>query len=87
MRNTFVILLLMAVPVFAHDTVAGHTCEKPDISMQLSSTIEREILHAQLAIFESCMFDYIRDQQRQASVHEQAAQAALEEWNALLQAE
>jgi len=87
MRNMFIFLLIISLPAFAHDTVTGYTCTKPGKPDQAASLMEKEIFHAQLAIFEGCMFDYIRNQQRQASVHDQAAQTALDEWNNFIQSE
>jgi hypothetical protein len=46
--------------------------------------MEQEMFQAELAIYESCMFGYIREQQRQAGVHEDAAQSALDTWNEYL---
>ena len=49
--------------------------------------MEGEIFTAELAIYEKCMFTYIRNQQREAGVHEDAAVSALDEWNEYLQTE
>jgi len=42
--------------------------------------VEQEFFQAQLAVFESCMFNFIREQQQQAQIREQSAQMALDEW-------
>lgn len=47
--------------------------------------MEQEIFQSQLAVFERCMFEFIRGQQTQAGVHEQAAQTALDEWTEYFQ--
>jgi len=80
------VCLCVFIPsVNSHETVDEHTCSKPVRPGEVSSMMEREVFYAQLAIFEQCIFDYIRGQQRQAELHEQAARSALDEWASYIQ--
>ncbi len=76
---------LFVAPALSHDIVESHDCIEPARSTSMASMIEQELFQAQLAVFESCMFDFIRAQQRQAGIHEQSAQIALDEWATFFQ--
>ena len=81
MKTLIFIILCMSLPVMAHDEVAKHACRAPRDSGPITSSMEREILHAELTIYEKCMFTFVREQQKQAEVHDSAARAAVDEWN------
>lgn len=71
--------------VTAHESIPAHTCSKPAKPAQISSRWELETFQLANELFERCMFDYIRDQQKQSQRHEQAAQSTLDEWSNHLQ--
>lgn len=83
----FIVLYVLVVfsagipEVPAHESIAVHACSKPVRPAQISSRWELETFQLANELFERCMFDYIRDQQKQAQRHEQAARAALDEWS------
>ena len=39
------------------------------------------MFQAELILYEGCMFNYIREQQRLSDIHQQAAEQTLDEWN------
>lgn len=81
MKTLLTLILCISLPVMAHDIVEDHTCRAPRDSGPLRSNMEREIFHAELSIYEKCMFTYVREQQKFAEVHDGAARAAIDEWN------
>jgi hypothetical protein len=76
----FLSVSAITLSVQAHESIVVHTCSQPTRPAYIASMVEQEFFQAQLAIFESCMFDFIREQQQQAQMHEQSAQMALDEW-------
>ena len=76
----FLFLAMPVLPAASHETPAVHACDKPELPSQSATMMEQEIFQSRLAIFEQCMFEFIRGQQNQAGIHEQSAQTALEEW-------
>jgi hypothetical protein len=81
MKIFIVLVFFISFPVMAHDAVDAHSCRAPRSSGPVNSTMEREIFHAELSIYEKCMFEYVREQQKLAEVHDSAARATLDEWN------
>jgi hypothetical protein len=81
MKTLIFFILCVSLPVMAHEEVDEHTCRAPRDSGPLTSSMEREIFHAELSIYEKCMFTYVREQQKLAEVHESAARTAIDEWN------
>jgi len=71
-------------PVNAHEEITAHSCPLPVRPGRITSQWELENYHVQLEIFERCMFEYVKDQQRQAQHHENAAQQAMQEWKSYL---
>ena len=85
MKTLLALILCVSLPVMSHDIVEDHTCSAPRDSGPITSSMEREIFHAELSIYEKCMFTYIREQQKLAEVHESAARLAIDEWNNYLE--
>lgn len=79
----FVILLTLIFPLtaYTHETVSPVSCPKPGNTGRITSDMEKEMFQAELILYEGCMFDYVREQQRLSDVHQQAAQKTLDEWN------
>ncbi|MGK0298058.1 MAG: hypothetical protein ACI9XC_001676 [Gammaproteobacteria bacterium] len=81
MKNLSTLLLFFSIQLSAHESVKSNECPSPLNTGRYTSDLEQEIFQAELSIYESCMFEYIRKQQKLADVHEDAADSALNTWN------
>jgi hypothetical protein len=76
------LFLIFSIQAYTHEIVEPYNCTPPSSTgKKITSEMEKEFLHSVLLIYESCMFGYIREQQRLADVHEVAAEDAMKEWN------
>ena len=81
MKYLSTLLLVFSIQLSAHESVESNECPPPLNTGRYTSAMEQEIFQAELSIYESCMFEYIREQQELADVHEDAADSALNTWN------
>jgi hypothetical protein len=81
MKQLTILIFFLSFQLAAHESVETKVCNTPSNTGRITSDMEMEMLQAELVIYEKCMFDFIRDQQKQAEVHEQAAQNAMITWN------
>mgnify|MGYP006209620219 CR=1 FL=1 len=81
MKYLSILLLVFSLQLSAHESVQSIECPPPLNTGRYTSEMEQEIFQAELSIYENCMFEYIREQQRLADVHEDAADSALNTWN------
>ena len=81
MKRLLILLLVISVQLAAHESIETKVCKPPLNTGRITSDMERETFQAELAIYESCMFRIMQDQQHQADVHEQAADKTLDTWN------
>ncbi|MGY8815610.1 MAG: hypothetical protein ACKVHQ_12980 [Gammaproteobacteria bacterium] len=84
MKYLSTLLLVFSIQLSAHEAVELNECPPPLTTGRYTSDMEQEIFQAELSIYESCMFEYIREQQKLADVHENAVDSALNTWNEYL---
>lgn len=90
MNNSISALLLAVVALSpcisqAHDETMLPDCNKSFMSETISSDMDRKNFELQLNLYEKCIFDYIKAQHKQAQVHQQAAEQAIDVWAIHLQ--
>ena len=77
----FLLLILIAIPVagIADSITPSHRCNRPATLSALAGDAEKFAHERQVAAYRQCLGDFIREQERAARVHSDAARQAQNE--------
>jgi len=81
-RFLFCASLMLVPPLALADSYApSPSCSKPYKPMQFTNNFEVEQFREDVRRYKRCLQDFVEAQNNEAEYHQQAAEAAIEEWN------
>lgn len=82
-KRTFfaVLIALSSGAVLADIFTPSHSCRKPIRPIEFSSDWEVAMFKDDIERYKQCISDFVDEQNEAASRHQDAAEAAVDEWN------
>jgi len=81
------ILLLLANFVQADKYVPTHLCFKPERPLFMASPYHQNLYQQDIKQFKYCIRDFIKEQERQNIIHQEAIKKATSDWNEFIEKE
>jgi len=78
---------LSATPSLAHEDEPKHDCIKPYKPANFNNQEEYNSFRREVDAYKECIEDFAKEQEAAAKVHQDAANAAVDEWNSYLHGE
>ena len=77
----FVVIPLLTFAVQADSVEPGHSCTKPNKPDEFNSQRELDSFNNDVQRYQSCLYDFVDQQQEAIQRHQRATKDAIDEWN------
>lgn len=76
-----ILTVLAVLPLIVHaDMISpSHNCSKPGTPSQFATDAERRAFDRQVRTYKQCLSDFVREQEKEARMHSEAARSASNE--------
>jgi len=73
------VLALLPLTVHADMISPSHSCSKPNAPSQFATDSEHRSFDRQIRTYKQCLSDFVREQEKEARMHSEAARSASNE--------
>lgn len=76
-----VAIAMLSIPVVADIYAPSHSCSKPHKPYFDSDEFSQQLYLNDVSNYKQCIVDFVEQQNHEISIHQRAADDAIEEWN------